>query len=113
MKRFAAVLAVLAIVAAFGAVAGEKQAGKEISLTGYLTDSDCGAKNANTKGKSCALDCIKKGAKVQLYSGEKLYTLDKVDALESKLGMQVKVTGVLDETTSTIKVTTVEAVKQG
>ena|SRR5437867_11638780 len=113
MKRLAAVFAVLAVVAAFGAVAGDKQEGKELSLTGYLTDSDCGAANANAKGKSCALDCIKKGAKVQLYANEKLYTLDKVDALESKLGVQVKVTGVVDEATSTIKVSSVEPVKQG
>ena len=126
MKKLAAVFAVMALVALSVAVACDKDknantraaasdqsAGtREVALTGYLTDSNCGAANANAKGKDCAARCIKKGAKVQLYANEKLYTLDK-NVAENQLGVQVKVTGSLDEATGTIKVASIEVVKQG
>ena len=86
---------------------------REVALTGYLTDSNCGAANANAKGKSCAARCIKRGAKVQLYANERLYTLDKASAAENQFGVPVKVTGVLDESTGTIKVASIEVVKEG
>ena len=125
MKKFATVLAVLALVAGTGAwacdndkektvnAAAEKSSGavKEVSLTGYLTDSYCGAANASAKGKDCTLSCIKKGAKVQLYAQETLYTLDQVASVDKYVGMQVKVTGTLDEGTSIIKVKAIEEVK--
>src|SRR5262245_16114292 len=95
------------------AATSDQSGTKEVALTGYLTDSNCGAANANAKGKGCALDCIKKGAKVQLLADEKLYTLDKKSVAESQLGVPVKVTGTLDEATSTIKVASIEVVKQG
>ena len=127
MKRLATVFAVMALVALSVAAACDKDknrntqaaasdqsAGtKEVVLTGYLTDSNCGAANANAKGKGCAAHCIKKGAKVQLYAGEKLYTLDKSDVAENQLGVPVKVTGTLDEASNTIKVASIELLKQG
>jgi hypothetical protein len=126
MKKLAAVLAVVALLGTPFAVACDKGkegaatqavgtdgSGKEVTLTGYLTDSYCGAANASAKGKACAIDCIKKGAKVQLYANNTLYTLDKVDTVEGKVGVEVKVTGVLDETTNTIKVGSIETAKKG
>lgn len=128
MKKLATVLAVMAIVALSAAYACDKDknvnastqaaaepsgAVKEVALTGYLTDSNCGAANANAKGKNCAVDCIKKGAKVQLYANEKLYTLDKPTVAENQVGVPVKVTGTLDEATGVIKVASIEVVKQG
>ena len=128
MKKLVTVLAVMAIVALSAAYACDKDknvhastqaaaepsgAVKEVALTGYLTDSNCGAANANAKGKSCAVDCIKKGAKVQLYANEKLYTLDKSTVAENQVGVPVKVTGTLDEATGLIKVASIEIVKQG
>jgi hypothetical protein len=125
MRKFAAVFAVLALVALSGAAAcdkdkekattaateGKEGVVKEVSLTGYLTDSYCGATNANAKGKSCAVECLKKGAKLQLYANDTLYTLEKVQAPESHVGSQVKVTGMLDEATNVIKVASIENVK--
>jgi len=127
MKKFASILAVVVLVAlpvAFAcdkaknantqaAVSGEPGATREVALTGYLTDSYCGAANANAKGKDCAASCVKKGAKVQLYADEKLYTLDKSTVADGQIGVPVKVTGTLDEGTSTIKVALIEVVKQG
>ncbi len=126
MKRLAAAFAILSLVALSGAVAcdkdkdASKQASapqgtevRQVSMTGFLTDSHCGADKANAKGKHCTLECIKKGAKLQLYSSDKLYTLDKVEAAETHIGVEVKVTGMLDEATNTIKVDSVENVTKG
>ncbi len=126
MKRLAAVFAILSLVALSGAQACDKdkdaakQASapqgtevKQVSLTGFLTDSHCGADKANAKGKHCTLECVKKGAKLQLYSSEKLYNLDKVDSPEAHVGVEVKVTGLLDEATNTIKVESIENITKG
>ena len=127
MKKLATVFALMALVALSVAAACDKDknvnaqttasnpsaGSREVALTGFLTDSNCGAANANAKGKSCAASCIKKGAKVQLYADAKLYTLDKGSVAETQLGVPVKVTGTLDEATGTIKVASIELVKQG
>jgi hypothetical protein len=129
MKRIATVFAVMALVALSASFACDKDKNKntstqaavtdpsggtrDVALTGYLTDSNCGAANANAKGKDCAANCIKKGAKVQLYANEKLYTLDQATIADGQLGVPVKVTGTLDESTGVIKVASIELVKQG
>ena len=127
MKKFATLFVLMALVALSAGFACDKdkksntQAAvsdpstgvRDVAFTGYLTDSTCGAANANAKGKSCAADCIKKGAKVQLYANEKLYTLDKSSVAENQLGVPVKVTGTLDEANGVIKVASIEVVKQG
>ena len=127
MKKIAIVVALLAIVALPAAFACDKTKNTstqaavsdpaggthDVALTGYLTDSSCGSANANAKGKSCAAKCIKGGAKVQLYANEKLYTLDKASVAENQLGVPVKVTGTLDESTGLIKVASIEVVKEG
>ena len=86
--------------------------GKEVVLTGYLTDSHCGKSNAHASGKACAVKCMKSGAQVQLLVAETLYTLQKVDSPEAKLGQKVVVTGILDEATKTIRVESIEAAKK-
>ena len=120
MKKIAAVLAVLALVPLAGAFACDHDkdktsqaapapaVGKDVVLTGYLTDSKCGESHS----KSCPMDCLKKGAKLQLHADAKVYTLEKVEAPETHFGYQVKVTGVLDETTSTIQVASIEHIKK-
>jgi len=129
MKKIALVVALLAIVALPAAFACDKDKTKntstqaavsdpaggtrDVALTGYLTDSNCGAANANAKGKGCAAKCIKSGAKVQLLANDKLYTLDKASVAENQLGVPVKVTGTLDESTGLIKVASIEVVKEG
>jgi hypothetical protein len=83
---------------------------KDVVLTGYLTDSNCGAANAKKEGADCAAKCIKNGAKVQLVADSKTYTLEKLDKPETHLGHEVRVTGKLDETANIIRVTSIEAV---
>jgi hypothetical protein len=124
MRNFAAVFAVLALVALSGVMACDKhdaaaktakadsatQDGKEVVLTGYLTDSHCGGVHAGDK--SCPVDCLKKGAKLQLHADAKVYTLEKVETPESHFGYQVKVTGILDESSGTVRVATIENLKK-
>lgn len=128
MKRFAAVLAVFALAivpyafACDHAKKAEVQASndspaapaevKQVSLTGYLTDSYCGAANASAKGKGCALDCIKKGAKVQLVADGTTYTLEKASPNEKQFGVEVKVSGALNTATNTIEVATIETARK-
>jgi hypothetical protein len=119
MKRFAAAFAVVALLAAPVAFACDKHKDaktaefgkgpiKEVVLTGYLTDSNCGAANANAEGKDCALHCIKKGAKVQLKADNKLYTIEKLDKPEEVFGFEVKITGQLDESSNVVRVASIE-----
>jgi len=120
MKKFASALAILALVAMPVAFACDKEknaattAGfgkgpiENVVLTGYLTDSNCGAANANAEGKDCAAKCIKGGAKVQLVADKKVYTIEKLDNVESHLGHEVKISGQLDTSSNVLRVTSIE-----
>ena len=120
MKKIASVLAILALAAMPVSFACDKEKtaattaefGKgpieNVVLTGYLTDSNCGAGNAHAAGKDCALKCIKSGAKVQLVADKKTYTIEKLDNIESHLGHEVKVAGQLDTASNVIRVTSIE-----
>lgn len=123
MKRLVAMAAILVFAGGAVAVACDKEnadvqatapvvEGKEVVLTGYLTDSHCGKSNAHASGKACAVSCIKSGAQVQLLVEDTLYTLQKVDSPEAKLGKKVVVTGILDETSKTIRVESIKAAKK-
>jgi len=106
-------LAVAALAAGF-VLAGD--AAKAVSVQGFITDSYCGAKNASMEGKSCALKCMEKGAKLVLYSSadKKTFNLDDQTKAKENVGIEVKVTGTVDEATSTIKVEKIEpAPKKG
>ena len=126
MKRIAAAFVVLSLAVLPAAIACDKDHGtatqsaefgkgpvKDVVLTGYLTDSNCGAANARAEGAECAKKCIKNGAKVQLVADNKTYTLEKVDKVEKHLGHEVKDTGQLDETANIIRVTSIEATAKG
>ena len=119
MKKIALVLMVLAFAGASFAAACDREKAtqasaqgsgelRQVSLTGYLTDSHCGKANAAAEKKDCVAKCVKKGAKVQLVAEDRTYTLDKVEQLEAHLGVEVKVVGMLDEATGIIKVESVE-----
>lgn len=121
MKRFAAAFAVIALLAAPVAFACDKDKNvqtaqfgkgpiKDVVLTGYLTDSNCGAANANAEGKDCALHCVKKGARVQIKADNKLYTIEKLDKPEEVFGFEVKIVGQLDESSNVIRVSSIEKV---
>jgi len=105
MKRIAITLA-LAAALALPAFAGDSavSAASETTMKGWISDSNCGAKNANADGAACAKNCIKGGAKAVFVAGDKVYTI-KGDgkAYMDKTGQELEVTGIVDGTTIEIK----------
>ena len=92
MKR---VLAITAFAATMVLASSLTSFGAE--LTGWISDSGCGAKGAAAGHKQCAVTCVKeKGAKWVLVTSadKKVYAIDNQDAVsEDNVGMEVKVTG--------------------
>jgi hypothetical protein len=70
------------------------------TFSGLITDSSCGArhkKNATNSSKECTRECISKGAKYTLVSGEKAYVLvGNERSLDQLAGQRVEINGVLD-----------------
>src|SRR5271169_2610782 len=69
------------------------------SWTGWITDSDCGAKGASANHADCAKKCVAdKGAKYVLYntSDKKVYNLDDQSAAAEHVAHLVKVHGTVD-----------------
>ena len=96
MKRIAICLALLAVLM-LPAVAGEGAKGTETTMKGWISDSNCGAKNANAEGAACARNCIKGGAKAVFVAGEHIYTI-KGDAKSymDQAGKELEVTGKIE-----------------
>ena len=99
MKRLVSVTALctMVLVAAMPILAETpaKVSGKDVSMTGYITDEWCGKANANEKGKDCAIACAKKGAALVLFSGEKAYKLSDQKAAMANVGIEVVVSGTM------------------
>ena len=109
MNKRLLIAAFVLVFAAAVTVAADKS-GKEGSWTGWITDTHCGAKNADTgKHGSCADTCVKdKGAKYALYNptDKKVYVLEPQDKAAGHAGHHVTVKGTVDG--ETIKVTAIE-----
>jgi len=105
-KRLLLCAAALVLAAAFTASADKKDG----SVTGWITDSSCGAHGDNEKHAACATKCVKeKGAKYALYSpsDKKVYQLDAQEKAAAMAGKHVKVSGAVDG--ESIKVNVIEA----
>ena len=111
MKRLISLGSVLVLALAATAVAFAGDAApKPTTVTGWITDSYCGAKNANADGAGCAKDCYKKGAKLELVADGKTYQISDQKAAAEHLGHEVVITGTVDN--DTIKVSKIEAAKK-
>lgn len=71
---------------------------KDKTWTGWISDSDCGAKGMSADHKACAEKCVKdKGASWVFVNGKtkQVIKIDNQDAVnaDNDLGMEVKVTG--------------------
>jgi hypothetical protein len=103
----------LALAATGMAIAADTTAGTAAaptSVQGWITDSFCGAKNANEAGATCARDCYKKGAKLELVADGKTYQISDQKAAFEHIGHEVVITGTLDN--DTIKVEKIQAAKK-
>lgn len=73
----------------------------ETSLTGWITDSKCGAEGAHAGSGECAAKCVKAGAKyVFVNDGDKkVYVVDPQEKVSALAGQHVSVKGSVDGTT--------------
>ena len=95
------------------------------TMTGMISDSQCGASHAQMigmhkdmpmTGKQCTLQCIKMGGKYVFVSNGKVYTVANQNfaALEQHAGETVSLTGSVDGDTLTVtKIAASKAKKQG
>src|SRR5208337_2212607 len=84
----------------------------EGSWTGYISDSQCGAKGANDKHADCAAKCVKEhGAKYVFVNDadKKVYAIDNQDKVAAHAGHHVTVTGSVEG--DTLKLGTVAMAK--
>ncbi|MGD1216703.1 MAG: hypothetical protein ABR861_17110 [Terriglobales bacterium] len=68
------------------------------TVNGWVSNSKCGAKDANADGAACTKKCIKEGASpvVVTDKDQKILTVENPDALKEHYGHHVAVTGHID-----------------
>jgi hypothetical protein len=94
------------------AFTGQQDAAKAGSWTGWVTDSNCGAKGAKAEHAACARKCVDEhGANYTLFNqgNKKSYYLDSKEKVAEFAGQQVTVQGTLEA--DTIHVTSIAAIK--
>ena len=68
---------------------------KDQSMTGWISDSKCGAKGANAGHATCAQKCVQAGEKPVFVSDkdQKVIPIDNPDAVSKQIGQHVQVSG--------------------
>ena len=98
MKKLLTLSAVFCSALAWSAMAA--------SMTGYISDSHCGAKHMDGSEKSakCVSGCIKGGANAVFVDAKdsKVYKVADKSKVESYYGKKVKVDGTVDGDTVTV-----------
>lgn len=82
------------------------------TLTGYISDSHCGAKGTSEKHAECATKCVKeKGASYVFVNDadHKVYNIDAQDKVAAHAGHHVTVKGTVDG--DNLKLTGIEMAK--
>ncbi|MDQ6676552.1 MAG: DUF5818 domain-containing protein [Acidobacteriota bacterium] len=72
------------------------------SMTGYISDSKCGAKHAEGNAE-CSAKCIKGGATAVFVSDGKVYKLDDTSKVDAHIGHKVTIDGDVKGDTITVK----------
>ena len=111
MKQLISIACVLALALFVAAPVRAGEAGAQTTLKGWITDDDCGAKNANAEGADCIKMCQKNGAKLVLYADGKTYGLSDQKLALSHIGHEVAVTGTVDKN-GNVTVAKMESVKK-
>ncbi len=99
MRKAISLIGLLAMAFTMVSITTAAKDEKTMTWTGYISDSACGVKNANTAGgKQCALQCVKeKGASWVFVDAKskKVLKIDNQDIVntDKDLGMTVEVTG--------------------
>jgi len=103
------------VVALVLAAAGFAFAADMSSWTGWVTDTDCGAKGMSASHAACAAKCVKdKGAKYALYvpSDKSMWVLSDQDGAAKMAGKEVTVKGTADKAKKTIAVSSMDPAKK-
>lgn len=82
--------------------------------TGYISDSQCGAKGAKESARECTIKCVKEhGAKYVFVSDvdKKVYVVDNQEKVAAHAGHHVTVKGTVDG--DTLKLTSIEMAAPG
>ena len=111
MKQLISVACLLALALFVAAPVRAGEAAAQTTLKGWITDDDCGAKNANAEGADCIKMCQKNGAKLVLYVDGKTYGLSDQKLALSHVGHEVAVTGTVDKN-GNMTVAKMESVKK-
>jgi hypothetical protein len=72
-------------------------AANDQNLTGWVSDSKCGAKGANAGHAACARKCVEAGEKPVLVTDkdQKVVAIANPDALSGKIGQHVAISGTM------------------
>jgi hypothetical protein len=83
---------------------------KDESMSGWISDSKCGAKGANAAHATCAKKCIDAGEKPLLVTDkdQKIVPIDNPDAVSEQVGQHVQVSGSMTAS-GTLRVDKVQA----
>lgn len=109
MTRFARILGIAVLLAGFAVALQSFATDKQVTLTGTISDSMCGAKHMMSGDDAkCTRTCVRNGSQYVLVARDKVYTLDgKAEELDSLAGQSVIVVGGL--TGDALKVASVKA----
>ena len=108
MKGIFSQLLIVALALGVSSMAwAQEKAGDQVTITGWLTETECGAKGAKEGHAECAQKCVKeKGAKWAIYNPEdkSLWILTDQTKGPEMLGKKIMVKGTTDKTKKEVKV---------
>jgi hypothetical protein len=95
MRKFLLLLLAGALVLSVASVSFASDAQ---TVNGWVSNSKCGAKDANADGAACTKKCIKAGASAVVVTDtdQKVLAVDNPEALKGHEGHHVAVTGHID-----------------
>ena len=99
------------VVAAFALTALAAKAADSSKISGWISDSMCGAKHTGT-GAECVKKCISNGMKpVFVDQSKNVWSIDNPDAVKSFYGDKVTVTASTDSTAKSVHIDSIKAAK--
>jgi len=99
MKKLFAISAILCLLLSLAAVSfASDEMGKETTVKGWVSDSQCGVKGAHEGAAECTKKCLEKGAKMVVVTDgdQKVLTVTNPEALKGHEGHHIAVTGHID-----------------
>jgi hypothetical protein len=109
--RFFVKRASIFVIAAFALTALAAKAADSSKVTGWISDSMCGAKHAGS-GAECVKKCIEGGMKPVLVDQSKnVWSIDNPEAVKNFYGDKVTVTATTDNTAKSVHIEAVKAAK--